>query len=114
MRLSETSLHNTFIMQPQQKNTAGRIFGGFLVRRAYELAFSTAYLFGGASPRFLEIDSVVFRRPVDVGDLTTFKSAVLFTSLDETKEDAPRLHIEVRPLIYIYLYIYIYIILINN
>jgi len=40
--LSATALQNALITQPQQRNTAGRIFGGFLMRRAYELAFSTA------------------------------------------------------------------------
>lgn len=40
--LSDTRLHNALITQPQQRNTAGRIFGGFLMRRAYELAFATA------------------------------------------------------------------------
>lgn len=29
---AETSLSNTFVCQPQQKNMHGRIFGGFLMR----------------------------------------------------------------------------------
>ena len=51
--LSHTSLTTALIMQPQQKNTASRIFGGYLVRRAYELAFATAYMFGGSVPRLV-------------------------------------------------------------
>lgn len=46
---------------------------GFLMRRSFELAFATAYLFGGDKPRFLEVDDISFDKPVDVGDLLVFK-----------------------------------------
>ena len=39
--LEQTKLQNALITQPQQINTAGRIFGGFLMRRAFELSFAT-------------------------------------------------------------------------
>ena len=45
--MSHTELQNTLIAQPQVRNLANRIFGGFLMRRAFELAFSNAYCFGG-------------------------------------------------------------------
>ena len=45
--LRDTSLENALICQPQQRNIHGRIFGGFLMHRAFELAFSTAYAFAG-------------------------------------------------------------------
>lgn len=50
------------------------------MRRAFELAFSTAYVFGGARPVFLEVDQVSFLAPVDVGDLLVFNSRVLYTN----------------------------------
>lgn len=43
-------LENTFTCQPEQRNLHGRIFGGFLMSRAFELAHSTAYLFAGRRP----------------------------------------------------------------
>lgn len=49
------------------------------MRKAFELAFSTAYMFGGARPIFLEVDEVSFLAPVDVGDLLVFNSRVLYT-----------------------------------
>ena len=58
---------------------SNRIFGGFLMRRAFELAFSTAYMFGGDKPEILEVDDISFVSPVDVGDLLIFKSRVLYT-----------------------------------
>jgi acyl-coenzyme A thioesterase 9 len=42
-----TALENTFVTQPQTRNMSGRVFGGFLMKRAFELAFSTAYMFSG-------------------------------------------------------------------
>jgi acyl-coenzyme A thioesterase 9 len=47
MLSAATSLENTFVTQPQTRNMSGRVFGGFLMKRAFELAFSTAYMFGG-------------------------------------------------------------------
>lgn len=62
--LRDTRLENALICQPQQRNIHGRIFGGFLMHRAFELAFSTAYVFAGLVPCFLEVDHVDFLRPV--------------------------------------------------
>ena len=77
--MSRTELHNAFVAQPQQRNMANRIFGGFLMRRAFELAFATAYSFGGVRPKFVEVDDISFLEPVDVGDLLVFHARVLYT-----------------------------------
>ncbi|KAL9457178.1 hypothetical protein AB3S75_006257 [Citrus x aurantiifolia] len=91
--LRDTRLENALICQPQQRNIHGRIFGGFLMLRAFELAFSTAYAFAGLMPCFLEVDHVDFLRPVDVGDFLRFKSCVLYTELENS--DQPLINIEV-------------------
>ena len=80
--MDETAQGNAMVAQPQARNLHDRIFGGFLMRRAFELAFATAYLFGGDKPRFLEVDDISFDKPVDVGDLLVFKSRVLYTMPD--------------------------------
>ncbi|KAL7113715.1 hypothetical protein ACP275_04G077300 [Erythranthe tilingii] len=91
--LRDTRLENSLICQPQQRNIHGRIFGGFLMHRAFELAFSTAYAFAGMMPSFLEVDHVDFLRPVDVGDFLRFKSCVLYT--ENENSDQPLIHLEV-------------------
>lgn len=91
--IRHTKLENAIICQPQQRNMHGRIFGGFLMRRAFELAFSTCYVFAGARPLFLEVDHVDFRKPVDVGNLLRFKAYVLYTEVDRV--DRPLIHVEV-------------------
>ena len=77
--MASTKMQNAMIAQPQLRNLHERIFGGFLMRRAFELAFANCYVFGGARPRFLEVDDISFDSPVDVGDLLVFNSRVLYT-----------------------------------
>eukprot|EP01082_Thalassiosira_pseudonana_P003945 g3444.t1 g3444 contig12:2088597-2090034(-) len=77
--MDQTAQSNAMVAQPQARNLHDRIFGGFLMRRAFELAFATCYMFGGDKPRFLEVDDISFDKPVDVGDLLVFKSRVLYT-----------------------------------
>lgn len=59
--MDSTRLSNTLTCQPQQRNMHGRVFGGFLMRRAYELAFATVHTFAGSRPRFLQVDRVRIR-----------------------------------------------------
>ncbi|KAI3746726.1 hypothetical protein L6452_09165 [Arctium lappa] len=91
--IKDTCLQNSLVCQPQQRNTHGRIFGGFLMRRAFELAFVTAYAFAGSHPRFLDVDHVDFLKPVDVGNFLCLKSCVLYTELENPME--PLINIEV-------------------
>ncbi|GLC67776.1 hypothetical protein PLESTF_000606200 [Pleodorina starrii] len=94
--MPSTCQHNTFICQPQNRNTSGRIFGGFLMRRAYELAFATTYMFGGVRPAFHKVEEITFSRPVDVGDLLRLTSTVVHAAhLDEQRERA-RVVVEVE------------------
>lgn len=77
--IKDTCLQNSLICQPQQRNIHGRIFGGFLMRRAFELAFSTAYAFAGQAPWFLEVDHVDFLRPVSLLlGITYFSFSLIF------------------------------------
>ncbi|KAL7106410.1 hypothetical protein ACP275_07G111700 [Erythranthe tilingii] len=91
--IKETRLQNSLMCQPQQRNIHGRIFGGFLMRRAFELAFATAYAFAGSSPCFVEVDHVDFLKPVDVGNFLRFNSCVLYTELENPAK--PMINVEV-------------------
>ena len=87
-----TSHENTLICQPQNVNTAGRVFGGFLMHRAYDLALGTCYTFAGTYPEFKGVGEVSFKKPVDIGDLVRLKSRVVYTSDDPV---SPVAHVEV-------------------
>jgi acyl-coenzyme A thioesterase 9 len=80
MPMYRTRTENTTLMHPQHRNMNNKIFGGFLMRRAFEAAFSTCYLFGGSRPHFLELEKVTFKRPVDIGNLVKFISHVSYSS----------------------------------
>ena len=75
-----TATGNTFLCQPQQRNITGRVFGGFLMRRAFELAFASCYVHCGFRPRFAALERVEFMAPVAVGDLLRLRGKVLHVS----------------------------------
>jgi len=85
--VSQTELQNIEVAQPQARNMANQIFGGFLMRRACELAWSTTYAFGGERPIFYEVDQVEFSVPVNVGDMVNFRSRVLYSTIEKNIPD---------------------------
>lgn len=91
--IKETCLQNSLVCQPEQNNIHGQIFGGYLMRKAYDLAYATAYSFVGTPPCFVEVDHVDFLKPVDVGDLLHLKSCVLYTQVENSS--TPLIHVEV-------------------
>lgn len=62
--IKDTCLQNSLVCQPEQRNIHGQIFGGYLMRKAFELAYATAYSFVGSPPCFVEVDHVDFLKPV--------------------------------------------------
>jgi acyl-coenzyme A thioesterase 9 len=81
--MEQTKLQNCELAQPQTANLANQIFGGFLMRRAFDLAYATAYVFAGCRPRFMEVDEVAFTIPVSVGDLTNFQAQVIYADVHD-------------------------------
>lgn len=77
--MQSTALEATSLTKPQHTNTAGKVFGGYLMRAAYELAFTTCYAFAGRHPTFVEVSEFVFRRPVPLGSILRLKSRVVLT-----------------------------------
>ncbi|CAO3693183.1 unnamed protein product [Rhizopus stolonifer] len=78
--MSDTKLESNFLMQPQDRNIHNNIFGGYLMRRAYELAYANTALFmRSSSPVLLSMDEVAFRKPVHVGTLLNLKSNIVFS-----------------------------------
>mmetsp|Transcript_1432 Transcript_1432/g.3494 ORF Transcript_1432/g.3494 Transcript_1432/m.3494 type:complete len:181 (-) Transcript_1432:455-997(-) len=85
--MEQTKLQNCELAQPQTANLANQIFGGFLMRRAFDLAYATAYVFLGRRPRFVEVDQVAFTIPVSVGDLTNFQAQVIYADVHHELRD---------------------------
>lgn len=54
----------------------GFIFGGWLMRRAFESAYACGWKATGSPPRFLCLSDIVFHTPVPVGRLVRFDAQV--------------------------------------
>ena len=67
------------LTMPQERNVHGRIFGGFLMRSAYELAFAHAWKTTGVAPHFLSLDSTDFLLPVEVGYILSFEATTTYS-----------------------------------
>jgi acyl-coenzyme A thioesterase 9 len=80
----ETRLQNNMWMHPQFKNIHNKIFGGFLMKSAFELAFITATMYSTDPSKinFLYLDEIHFIEPVSIGDVVTFGSKVVYTTKD--------------------------------
>jgi acyl-CoA hydrolase len=66
-------------MYPEMENVPKTIFGGFLVRRAYELSSICAGLVAPDRPVIASVDRINFFHPVRVGDSLHFTSRVVYT-----------------------------------
>jgi acyl-coenzyme A thioesterase 9 len=70
---------SVFVMQPQKRNIHNKVFGGYLMRLAFEQAWSSAYIFSGSLPSFIACDDIAFLLPVSLGTLVTFDNTVIFS-----------------------------------
>ncbi|KAF9432525.1 hypothetical protein BGZ76_010667 [Entomortierella beljakovae] len=77
--MSETKMSSIHIMQPQDRNIHDKIFGGYLMRLAYELAFCNTALFIKCRPKFLALDEISFRAPVNIGSFLALDSQIVYS-----------------------------------
>uniref|UniRef100_A0AAY5L3V9 HotDog ACOT-type domain-containing protein n=1 Tax=Esox lucius TaxID=8010 RepID=A0AAY5L3V9_ESOLU len=80
------------ICHPQERNIFNRIFGGFLMRKAYELGWANACSYGGCRPSLVAVDDILFQKPVEIGSLLLLSSQVCYT---DGKYIQVRVHTEV-------------------
>uniref|UniRef100_V5EPH4 Acyl-coa thioesterase n=2 Tax=Kalmanozyma brasiliensis (strain GHG001) TaxID=1365824 RepID=V5EPH4_KALBG len=76
----KTSLSTTMHMHPQQRNVHQKIFGGFLMRSAYELAWMASASFVNRHVQFLSLDALSFHAPVPIGAMLQLSSQIAYTS----------------------------------
>lgn len=54
--MSQTERESTLLMHSQERNVHGKIFGGYLMRRAFEMGWLTAALFQQKKTQLLRVD----------------------------------------------------------
>ena len=65
----DAELKNLIVCQPDNRNKYNKIFGGFIMRQAYELAWANTYVFGKSRPFGMHMDDILFKAPVEVAFL---------------------------------------------
>ncbi|XP_051841068.1 acyl-coenzyme A thioesterase 9, mitochondrial [Antechinus flavipes] len=90
--MEDTKLKSLHICHPEERNIFNRIFGGFLMRKAFELGWATACNFAGTRPFLVAVDDIMFQSPVEIGSLLFLSSQVCFT---EKNHIQVRVHSEV-------------------
>lgn len=78
--MKDSRVSSTLFMQPQYRNRHSyMIFGGYLLRQTFELAYCAAADFSSAGPRFVSLDSTTFKNPVPVGSVLSMTASVSYT-----------------------------------
>ncbi|KAF7194580.1 Acyl-coenzyme A thioesterase 9, mitochondrial, partial [Pseudocercospora fuligena] len=78
--MDATQLRTASIMQPQYRNRHHfMIFGGYLLKQTFELAFCCAASFAHTRPTFVSLDPSTFHNPVPVGSVLYMTSTVVYT-----------------------------------
>ena len=79
IRASELFLESTIRAYPEQENVPKTIFGGFLIRKAYELAAMTAEKVSQDRVVPCQVNRINFNQPVFLGDQLKFTARVVYT-----------------------------------
>ncbi|ODQ44572.1 hypothetical protein PICMEDRAFT_173580 [Pichia membranifaciens NRRL Y-2026] len=87
--MENTRVSATQVQQPQYRNRHGIIFGGYLLRQTFELAYCAAGAFSRSYPRFISLDNTTFKAPVPVGCVLSMNAEVCYTEhLHDENEDS--------------------------
>jgi uncharacterized protein (TIGR00369 family) len=72
-------LSMTVLMTPEMANFSGKVHGGAILRLLDQVAYACAARYAQRYVVTLSVDQVVFREPVQVGELVTFLASVNHT-----------------------------------
>ncbi|CAB3399111.1 unnamed protein product [Caenorhabditis bovis] len=79
MWIHKTAISLTEICFPEYQNMYGKIFGGFLMRKALELAYTYSKLFCKGRVVLRSMDRIEFAKPVEIGDILHLDSLITYT-----------------------------------
>lgn len=67
------------VMPPERANFTGHIHGGYIMLLMDRVAYACAARYCGKDVVTISVDQVVFKQPIYVGELVTFKASVNYT-----------------------------------
>ncbi|KAK5171288.1 uncharacterized protein LTR77_004432 [Saxophila tyrrhenica] len=103
--MDATKLQTAQIMMPQYRNRHNfQVFGGFLLKQTFELAFCCAASFAHSRPTFVSLDPSTFQNPVPVGSVLYLTATVVYTdppvvrgsSDAQSTEEAQQTRVQIR------------------
>lgn len=78
--MNHTIFKNTHHMHAQNRNIHGKMFGGYLIKMAYELAMVSAMAYLSTDdPIFVAVDDIQFTKSVTLGSIMDIKSTVVYS-----------------------------------
>lgn len=72
-------LEMTVLMTPEMANFSGKVHGGAILRLLDQVAYACAARYAGRYVVTLSVDQVIFRQPIEVGQLVSFLASVNHT-----------------------------------
>src|SRR5450830_502524 len=79
MNLPAHQLSMTVLMTPDTANFSGNVHGGTILKLLDQAAYACASRYAGLYVVTLNVDQVMFRQPIHVGELVTFLASVNHT-----------------------------------
>ena len=79
MDLPSHQLSMTVLMTPDTANFSGKVHGGTILKLLDQVAYACASRYAGRYVVTLSVDQVMFRQPIQVGELVTFMASVNHT-----------------------------------
>ncbi len=79
MDLPSHQLSMTVLMTPDTANFSGKVHGGTILKLLDQVAYACASRYAGRYVVTLSVDQVMFRQPIQVGELVTFLASINHT-----------------------------------
>ena len=79
MQMQAHQLLMTVLMTPDTANFSGNVHGGTILKLLDQVAYACASRYAGCYVVTLNVDQVIFRQPIHVGELVTFLASVNHT-----------------------------------
>lgn len=79
MDLPSHQLSMTVLMTPDTANFSGKVHGGAILKLLDQVAYACASRYAGRYVVTLSVDQVMFRQPIQVGELVTFLGSINHT-----------------------------------
>ncbi len=76
---TQRTLEMSILMTPDYANFIGNVHGGDLLRLLDQVAYACASRYSGHHCVTLSVDKVLFKEPIHVGELVTFRASVNYT-----------------------------------